>query len=130
MGASVSLPTREFLGEGSAIHDTLYPDRIGIGSCDARALEIMYSLYRPILYQRFPAPDSAPRPKGIGAVPLVTATPTSAELIKYAANAFLAVKINFANEIGHLAEGVGARVSQVHRRRGTWLEGIRAGHGC
>ncbi len=105
----------EFLREGSAIRDSLYPDRIVIGSRDSKALEILHALYRPILEQSFPAPDFAPRPEGLGAVPLVTASPTSAELIKYAANAFLAVKIGFANEIGHLAEGVGADISEVTR---------------
>lgn len=105
----------EFLREGSAIRDTLYPDRIVIGSSHPRALETLHALYRPILDQSFPSPDFAPRPEGLGAVPLVTASPTSAELIKYAANAFLSVKISFANEIGHLAEGVGADVSEVTR---------------
>jgi UDPglucose 6-dehydrogenase len=105
----------EFLREGSAIRDTLYPDRIVIGSRDSRALEIMHALYRPILEQSFLAPDCAARPEGIGAVPLVTASPTSAELIKYAANAFLALKISYANEIGLLAECVGAEISEVTR---------------
>jgi UDPglucose 6-dehydrogenase len=105
----------EFLREGSAIRDSLYPDRIVIGSNDSRALEVMHALYRQIVEQSFTPPDFAPRPEGIGAVPIVTASPASAELIKYAANAFLSVKISFANEIGHLAEGVGADVSEIMR---------------
>jgi UDPglucose 6-dehydrogenase len=67
------------------------------------------------LEQSFVAPDCAARPEGIGAVPLVTASPTSAELIKYAANAFLALKISYANEIGLLAECVGAEIFEVAR---------------
>lgn len=103
----------EFLKEGSAIHDSLYPDRIVIGVDDPRGMQTLRDLYRPILDQDFPSPAFAPRPAGFGAVPLVTADLTSAELIKYAANAFLSVKISFANEIGHLAERVGANVNGV-----------------
>ena len=105
----------EFLREGSALHDTLYPDRVVLGSDSPKALEILYALYKPIIEQSFAAPNFLPRPEGLGAVPVVTANLTSAELIKYAANAFLSVKISFANEIGHLAEGVGADITQVVR---------------
>ncbi len=105
----------EFLREGSALHDTLYPDRIVLGSDNPKALEVLYALYRPILEQSFAAPNFLPRPEGLGAVPVVTTNLTSAELIKYAANAFLSVKISFANEVGHLAERVGADITQVVR---------------
>jgi UDPglucose 6-dehydrogenase len=105
----------EFLREGSALHDTLYPDRVVIGSDNPKALEVLYSLYKPILEQSFTAPNFLPRPDGLGAVPVVTANLTSAELIKYAANAFLSVKISFANEVAHLADGVGADITQVVR---------------
>ena len=86
-----------------------------IGSDEERALEILYTLYRPILDQTFPAPVFVPRPEDKGAVPLVSTDLASAELIKYAANAFLALKISFINEIGQLAERVGADIREVAR---------------
>jgi UDPglucose 6-dehydrogenase len=105
----------EFLREGSALHDSLYPDRIVIGADEPRTLEVLYTLYRPILDQTFPAPTFLPRPETVGAVPLLSSDLASAELIKYAANAFLALKISFINEIGLLAERVGANISEVAR---------------
>lgn len=108
----------EFLREGSAIHDTLYPDRIVIGSDNERSLEVLNRLYRPILDQSFTAPSFAARPPEIGAVPLVSTDLASAELIKYAANAFLALKISYINEIGHLAKRVGADIIEVARGAG------------
>ncbi|MBV8707884.1 MAG: UDP-glucose/GDP-mannose dehydrogenase family protein [Acidobacteriaceae bacterium] len=105
----------EFLREGTALHDSLYPDRIVIGADETRTLEVLYSLYRPILDQTFSAPTYLPRPESVGAVPLVSTDLASAELIKYAANAFLALKISFINEIGLLAERVGANISEVAR---------------
>jgi UDPglucose 6-dehydrogenase len=103
----------EFLREGTAIHDTLYADRVVVGSDDSRSLEVLYTLYRPILDQTFVPPVYLPRPEDLGAVPLVSADLASAELIKYAANAFLALKISYINEIGQLAEKVGADIAQV-----------------
>ena len=103
----------EFLREGSALHDSLYPDRVVIGADEPRALELLYTLYRPVLDQTFPAPTFLPRPEGLGAVPLISTQLASAELIKYAANAFLALKISYINEIGRLAERVGADITQV-----------------
>jgi len=103
----------EFLREGTALHDTLYPDRVVIGSDDQRSLETLYSLYRPVLDQTFAAPTYLPRPEDVGAVPLISTDLASAELIKYAANAFLALKISYINEIGMLAEKVGADIAQV-----------------
>lgn len=106
----------EFLREGSAINDTLYPDRIVIGAADTRAVTALRTLYEPILSQQFTAPSAvAPRPDGFGAVPLVVTDLASAEMIKYAANAFLATKISFANEIANICERVGADVSEVMR---------------
>jgi UDPglucose 6-dehydrogenase len=105
----------EFLREGSALHDSLYPDRIVIGADEPRALEVMYSLYRPILDQTFAAPTYLPRPETVAAVPLLSTDLASAELIKYAANAFLALKISFINEIGLVAERVGANINEVGR---------------
>ncbi|MCS6952448.1 MAG: UDP-glucose/GDP-mannose dehydrogenase family protein [Bryobacterales bacterium] len=103
----------EFLREGSALYDTLYPDRVVVGADETRALEVLYSLYRPILEQSFTPPTFLPRPEGLGAVPLIATDLASAELIKYAANAFLALKISFINEIAQLAEKVGADITQV-----------------
>ncbi len=106
----------EFLREGSAIHDTLYPDRIVIGASDRRAVDALRELYEPILSQQFTAPSAvAPRPEGFRAVPLVITDLTSAEMIKYAANAFLATKISFANEIANVCERVGADATEVMR---------------
>ena len=103
----------EFLREGTALHDSLFPDRVVIGSDSRDALQVLYSLYRPILDQTFTAPTYLARPEGVGAVPLISTDLASAELIKYAANAFLATKISYINEIGQLAEKVGADISQV-----------------
>ena len=103
----------EFLREGSALHDSLYPDRVVIGADEPRALELLYTLYRPVLDQAFASPTFLPRPEGMGGVPLISTHLASAELIKYAANAFLALKISYINEIGRLAERVGADITQV-----------------
>jgi UDPglucose 6-dehydrogenase len=107
----------EFLREGSAIHDSLYPDRIVIGSSDPMTLDIMRELYRPLVEQDFVAPSFAPRPdtisQSVTRVPMVTTTITSAEMVKYSANAFLALKIGFANEISNICERVSADVTEV-----------------
>ena len=96
--AVVSNP--EFLREGAAIGDFKRPDRIVIGTEDARAREIMTELYRPLF---------------LNASPLLFTARRTAELIKYAANAFLATKITFINEIADLCEAVGADVQDVAR---------------
>jgi UDPglucose 6-dehydrogenase len=90
----------EFLREGAAIRDFKHPDRIVIGSADARAREVMTELYRPLYLNR---------------APILFTDRRTAELIKYAANAFLATKITFINEIADLAEKVGADVQEVAR---------------
>ncbi len=105
----------EFLREGMALHDTFYPDRIVVGAESEEAVEAIRRLYRPILEQTFDAPAFLPRPEGYGLPPLVTTDPTSTEMIKYAANAFLAVKISFINEIAGLCDKVGADVTEVAR---------------
>lgn len=105
----------EFLREGAAIYDTFYPDRIVIGSDNRRSLEVLSELYRGILNQSFTPPIGLPRPGEMGAVPLVSTDLASAELIKYAANAFLALKISYINEIGQLAGRVGANIREVAR---------------
>lgn len=104
----------EFLREGTAIYDTFYTDRIVVGSNNENAFNVLRKLYRPILEQNFPAPDFiAPRPSHLSSVPLVTTDLTSAEMIKYAANSFLAMKISFANEIANICEKTGADIKQV-----------------
>jgi UDPglucose 6-dehydrogenase len=103
----------EFLREGAAIGDTLYADRVVVGSDDARALDVLSNLYRPILDQTFTPPPFLPRPEDFGVVPLVSTDLASAELIKYAANSFLALKISYINEIARVAERVGADITQV-----------------
>jgi UDPglucose 6-dehydrogenase len=97
----------EFLREGSAIQDMLHPDRIVVGSNSDRALATMRELYAPITEQLF-APPEARR-----SVPYVETDLASAEMIKYAANAFLATKISFINEIANICERVGADVGRV-----------------
>ncbi|WP_137125569.1 UDP-glucose/GDP-mannose dehydrogenase family protein [Roseomonas sp. HF4] len=96
----------EFLREGSAIGDFMRPDRVVIGVEDARALEVLKRLYRPLYLIE---------------TPVLAVSLESAELIKYAANAFLATKITFINEIADLCEKVGADVHDV--ARGMGLDG-------
>ena len=102
--AVVSNP--EFLREGAAISDFKRPDRIVIGSEDPRAAEVMRAIYRPLY---------------LNASPLIFMSRRGAELTKYAANAFLATKITFINEIADLCERVGADVQDVSR--GIGLDG-------
>ena len=97
--AVVSNP--EFLREGAAISDFKHPDRIVIGSDDERALQVMRELYRPLFLG--------------GKSPIVEMSRRSAELTKYAGNAFLATKITFINEIADLCEKVGGDVRDVAR---------------
>jgi UDPglucose 6-dehydrogenase len=90
----------EFLREGAAIEDFKRPDRIVVGTDDPEAAEIMREVYRPLYLNK---------------APLVITSRRTAELIKYAANAFLATKITFINEIADLCEAVGADVQDVAR---------------
>jgi UDPglucose 6-dehydrogenase len=103
----------EFLREGSAVGDSLYPDRLVVGASDDETLQLMTRLYEPLVSQNFPAPPGLPRPAGMTQARLLTTSLTSAEMIKYAANAFLAMKIGFANEIAQICERVGAEVTEV-----------------
>ncbi len=96
----------EFLREGSAIGDFMRPDRVVIGTGTERAAEVMRQLYRPLYLIE---------------TPIVMTALETAELIKYAANAFLAVKITFINEVADLCETVGANVHDV--ARGMGLDG-------
>jgi len=103
----------EFLREGAALHDTFYPDRIVVGTEDVGALNLLRQMYAPILEQTFTPPQAVPRPEGYTLPALVTTSPTSAELIKYTANAFLATKISFINEFAAIADKVGADITEV-----------------
>lgn len=103
----------EFLREGSAIADSLYPDRVVVGASSDEAVAKMKELYRPILAQKFAQPRIVPRPEGMEEVPFVVTDLASAEMIKYSSNAFLGMKISFANEISGLCEKVGADIKQV-----------------
>lgn len=103
----------EFLREGCAVSDSLYPDRIVVGTSDEPTFGVMLNLYRPLVEQSFDPPPGVPRSASISKVPLVTTSLTSAEMIKYAANAFLAMKIGFANEIANICERVGAEGTEV-----------------
>lgn len=100
----------EFLREGSAVYDSFFPDRIVLGADSREALDVMRALYEPVIQQSFWT-DLDPRPRA--AVPFVTTDLASAEMIKYAANAFLATKISFINEISTICELVGADVANV-----------------
>lgn len=105
----------EFLQEGLALHGAFYPDRIVVGAhCDS-AIDALRRLYKPILEQTFDAPSWLPRPASYHLPPMMTTDPNSAEMIKYAANTFLALKISFINEIAGLCEDVGADVTEVAR---------------
>src|SRR5215207_8064389 len=100
----------EFLRQGSAVHDSLFPDRVVVGTDSREALDVLRTLYSPIVEQSFPT-EWDPRPKV--AVPFVTTDLGSAEMIKYASNAFLATRVSFINEIANLCDLVSADISEV-----------------
>ena len=93
----------EFLREGAAIDDFMRPDRVVIGSNEAQAIEVMKELYRPLYLIE---------------TPIVITSLEAAELIKYAANAFLATKITFINEVANLCDAIGCDVHDVARGMG------------
>jgi UDPglucose 6-dehydrogenase len=97
----------EFLREGSAVYDTFNPDRIVLGGNSQRAIALMQELYIPIVERQYAADKSLPP------VPVLTTDLSSAEMIKYAANAFLATKISFINEVANICDRVGADVTKV-----------------
>ncbi|MGB3694998.1 MAG: UDP-glucose/GDP-mannose dehydrogenase family protein [Spirulinaceae cyanobacterium] len=97
----------EFLREGSAVYDTFNPDRIVLGSNSEKALAMMQKLYAPLVSREFSDDKSLPQ------VPVVETDLNSAEMIKYAANSFLATKISFINEVANICDRVGADVTQV-----------------
>ncbi len=97
----------EFLREGSAVYDTFNPDRIVLGGNSQKAIALMQELYAPIVERKYAADQSLPP------VPVLATDLSSAEMIKYAANAFLATKISFINEVANICDRVGADVTQV-----------------
>ncbi len=105
----------EFLQEGLALQGAFYPDRIVVGANSDDAIDALRRLYKPILEQTFAPPSALPRPATYHLPPMMTTDPNSAEMIKYAANTFLALKISFINEIAGLCEEVGADVTEVAR---------------
>ncbi|MCS0496772.1 UDP-glucose/GDP-mannose dehydrogenase family protein [Ancylobacter sp. MQZ15Z-1] len=106
-GADIAVVSNpEFLREGAAIEDFKRPDRVVIGTTDPRAREVMAALYRPL---------------SLNAAPILFTERNTAELIKYASNAFLAMKITFINEMADLCEKVGGNVQEV--ARGIGLDG-------
>ncbi len=110
VGENIKVPTEfgvasnpEFLREGAAIDDFMRPDRVVIGSNEERAIEVMKELYRPLYLIE---------------TPIVITSLEAAELIKYAANAFLATKITFINEVANLCDAIGCDVHDVAKGMG------------
>src|SRR5580700_9034675 len=111
----------EFLREGTAVTDFLYPDRIVVGADNTRCAAVLRAIYAPMTDGSYyakkdaiPAPDRAQIPP-----PLIVTSAKSAELIKHASNAFLAMKISFINAVASVCESVGADVNQVVQGIGT-----------
>jgi UDPglucose 6-dehydrogenase len=111
----------EFLREGTAVTDFLFPDRIVVGADSERCASVLRQIYGPLsdgsYYKRtdaIPQPDRAQIPP-----PLIVTSTKSAELIKHASNAFLAMKISFINAVASICESVGANVQQVCQGIGT-----------
>jgi UDPglucose 6-dehydrogenase len=101
----------EFLKEGEAVTDAFFPERIVLGSENPKAIEIMKKLYEPLIKQDFDyAINNVNRKSDI---PIIITDSTSSELIKYAANAFLATKISFINEVANICERVEANILDV-----------------
>ncbi len=111
----------EFLREGTAVCDFLYPDRIVIGCHTKRAAKMMREIYEPLLNGKYAKQARAvPRPAGAPRKPeLIATSAKSAELIKHASNAFLAMKISFINAVANICERVGADVNEVARGIGS-----------
>ncbi len=111
----------EFLREGTAVTDFLFPDRIVIGCDSERSAEVLREIYQPLTSGTYyehadaiPQPDRASIP-----APMIVTSTKSAELIKHASNAFLAMKISFINAVACVCESVGANVNQVVHGIGT-----------
>lgn len=105
----------EFLREGCAVTDFLYPDRIVVGSSSEHATHLLREVYRPLTEgsyhanaNRVPKPDESQSPAA-----LIVTSPASAEMIKHASNAFLALKVSFINAVANICEAAGADVEEV-----------------
>jgi UDPglucose 6-dehydrogenase len=125
----------EFLREGTAVTDFLYPDRIVVGTSTPRAAAIMREIYTPLIDGSYVRQSSAvPKPERARSVPMyIETSPRSAELIKHASNAFLALKISFINAVANFCESVGADIGEVCQGIGSdsriGPEFLRAGIG-
>jgi UDPglucose 6-dehydrogenase len=111
----------EFLREGTAVTDFLFPDRIVVGCDNERCAKVLREVYAPLTSASYygrgdaiPQPDRTSIP-----APILVTSPKSAELIKHASNAFLAMKISFINAVASMCESVGADVNQVCQGIGT-----------
>jgi UDPglucose 6-dehydrogenase len=107
----------EFLREGTAVEDFLHPDRIVVGADSARAAEVLRAIYAPLTTgEYYTQPSAIPGCCTVAQPPALLATSTkSAEIIKHASNAFLALKISFINAVSNLCEAADANVEQVAR---------------
>jgi UDPglucose 6-dehydrogenase len=103
----------EFLREGQALFDSFYPSRLLVGSFHPDQARLLVEAVHPLIEQSFEPPSFLPRPPGLQQIPLMITSPATAELAKYASNAFLATKISFINEMARLAEVTGAQIDQV-----------------
>src|ERR1700730_3049971 len=111
----------EFLREGTAVTDFLYPDRIVVGADNERCAKVLSEIYAPLTtgtyYQQH---NAVPRPDGSTiSPPLIITSTKSAELIKHASNAFLAMKISFINAVASICETVGGDIQQVCQGLGS-----------
>jgi UDPglucose 6-dehydrogenase len=111
----------EFLREGSAVTDFLFPDRIVVGCDDERGAAVLREIYAPLTDgSYYVRPDAIPQPdRAVLPPPLIVTSTKSAELIKHACNAFLAMKISFINAVASICESVSADVNQVVHGIGT-----------
>lgn len=105
----------EFLREGSAVSDFLYPDRIVVGASSKRAAEVLRDLYQPLINGSYALQTGAvPKPEDARSQPLyIETSPQSAELVKHACNAFLAMKISFINAVANVCEAVGGDIEEI-----------------
>ena len=103
----------EFLREGKGLYDFFYPDRIVIGASSEKARTIIRELYEPIVQGEFSCDWLGPEPQRQIPVPVVQTDLASAQMIKYASNAFLAARVSFINEISGLCSKVGADIKEV-----------------
>ncbi|MBQ9396779.1 MAG: UDP-glucose/GDP-mannose dehydrogenase family protein [Proteobacteria bacterium] len=108
----------EFLREGCALMDTFYPDRFVIGTKDDKAFQMLRELFAPIIEQTFEQPSFVEVPNPRPQTQCLRTDQISAEMIKYASNVFLALKISYANEIAGLCEKLGGNMADISRGMG------------